>query len=405
MQLSTFIFTRASLIAVATFCSLARANDPEPIQLGFLEVRPTLDTNVTPLGSTWLPNGEEENAELLVFKPRLAAFASDGKNQFSSSLEILNGNYSTRQADNFVDFRVENTARVPLDERNVVKLRSELFNTHETLNSSFRKGDAPVPNRFTTSTVNGSYEYATSKGKGRMVLDSGTFAKTYTNNPALDFRSHEDFNWGSTFYVRVLPGTDMVMRYRFKDVNYLDGRANLAANIEERDNTETNAYLGATWEAPARVPGKLKIASGFNDTAIEAFRAESSSARWETNVRWEPLEDSIVLLNADRIKREGSGLDTLMNTTSLRGSWEYLWTGRLKSAIAGNYSDDTYLDTNRTVEGLGLKLRMDYAYSNWLNMFVAVGRDEKRSAFNDFNFTQRTFMLGVTATLEHLWGW
>jgi hypothetical protein len=37
-------------------------------------------------------------------------------------------------------------------------------------------------------------------------------------------------------------------------------------------------------------------------------------------------------------------------------------------------------------------------------MFVAVGRDQRKSVLDHFNFTQHTFMLGVTATLEHLWG-
>jgi hypothetical protein len=412
LQRLKLTFVPATFIAFALSGASAWAKEPsaqtkapEPIQIGFLEVMPTIDTNVTPLGSTWLPNGEEENAELLLFKPRLAASASDGKNQFSSTLEILNGNYSARGADNFVDLRFEGNAKIPLDQRNLIKLRSEFFNTHETLGTAFRKGNSSPLDRFTISTVNGSYEYATRNGKGRLVLDTGTYAKAYSENSALNYRNHEDYNWGSTFSLRVLPGTDMVMQYRFKTVNYLNDRAQRSASIWERDNQEINTYLGATWEAPAKIPGKLKIASGFKDTVVDANYADFNSAKWETNVRWEPLKDSIVTFNADRIKREDFGMNTVMDTTSIRYSWEYLWSGRLKSAIAGNYSGDTYILARRKDEGLGLKLRMDYAYSTWLNMFVSVGHDQKKSVVNQFNFTQHTFMLGITATLEHLWGW
>ncbi len=381
------------------------ATEPAPIQFGFLELQPSIDTKVTPLGNTWLPNGEEEEAELLVFKPRLAAFASDGKNQFSSTLEILNGNYSATAAENFVDLRFEGTARLPLDQQNVVKLRSEFFNTHENLGAAFRRGQSAVPQRFTTSTVNGSYEYSTRQGRGRLVLDTGTYTKNYLDNVALSFRNHEDYNWGSTFSLRVLPGTEMILQYRFKDVDYLDDRNRLTSDIWEQDNKESNTYLGATWEAPAKIPGKLKIASGFRETAVNAWRADSNSAKWETNVRWEPLRDSVVTLNADRIKREETGMFSTLDTTNLRYSWEYLWSSRLKSAIAGNYSGNTYQNSNRKDEGLGLKLRMDYAYSTWLNMFVAVGHDQRKSVLDNFNFSQHTFMLGITATLEHLWGW
>jgi hypothetical protein len=399
--LATFRF-----IACAISCAPAWATEPAPIQLGFLELQPSIDTKVTPLGNTWLPNGEEEEAEFLLFKPRLAAFASDGKNQFSSTLEILNGNYSATGAANFVDLRFEGNARLPLDQQNVVKLRSEFFNTHENLGTAFRKGQSAVPQRFTTSTVNGSYEYSTKQGKGRLVLDAGRATKNYLDNVTLSFRNHEDYNWGSTFSMRVLPGTEMVLQYRYKDVDYLDDRNRLTASIWEQDNKESNAYLGATWEAPARiVPGKLRIASGFRETAVNAWRADSTSAKWETNVRWEPLRDSVVTLNADRIKREETGMFSTLDTTNLRYSWEYLWSGRLKSAIAGNYSGNTYQHSNRKDEGLGLKLRMDYSYSSWLNMFVAVGHDQRKSVLDNFNFSQHTFMLGITATLEHLWGW
>jgi hypothetical protein len=385
-------------------CAPARAIDSAPIQIGFFEVQPSIDTDVTPLGEMWLPNGEEEEAEFLLFKPRLAAFASDGKNQFSSTLEILNGNYSTPDAANFIDLRFASSARLPLDEQNLVKVSSEFFNTHENIDTAFRNGQSSAPQRFTTSTVNGSYEYTTAQGKGRLVLDAGRYAKNYTDNAAMGFRNHEDYNWGSTFSWRVLPGAEMVLQYRFKDVDYLDDRNRLTANIWEQDRAETNAYFGATWEAPAIIPGQLKIASGFKETSIDAVLAEAISAKWETNVRWEPLEHSVVILNADRIKHQETGMFSTQKTTNLRYSWEYLWSSRLKSAVAGNYSGNTWEYSNRKDEGLGLKLRMDYAYSSWLNMFVAVGHDERRSVFGDLNFTQHTFMLGVTATLEHLLG-
>lgn len=394
-----------AFIACAICCAPAWAIDTGPIQLGFLELQPSLDTKVTPLGNTSLPNGEEESTELLLFKPRLAAFASDGKNQFSSTLEILNGNYSATAAANFVDLRFEGNARLPLNRQSLIKLRSEFFNTHENLDAAFRNGKRAVPQRFTTSTVNGSYEYTTTGGNARLVLDAGTYTKNYTDNVALSFRNHEDYNWGSSFSLRVLPGTEMVMQYRYKDVDYLDDHVRLTASIWEQDNEETNTYLGATWEAPARIPGKLKIASGFKETAVNATRADAISEKWETNVRWEPLRDSVVTLNADRTRRDETGMLATLDTTNLRYSWEYLWSSRLKSAIAGNYSGNTYARTNRKDEGLGLKLRMDYAYSSWLNMFVAVGHDQQKSVLEHFNFTQHTFMLGITATLEHLWGW
>jgi hypothetical protein len=411
LQTSKSTFTPFTFFACAIFCAPACAIDPawaidpEPIQIGFLELQPSINTKVTPLGSTWLPNGEQEEAEFLLFKPRLVAFASDGKNQFSSTLEILNGNYSAPGAANFVDLRFEGTARVPLDQQNLLKLRSEFFNTHENLDAAFRKGNSAGPQRFTTSTVNGSYEYTTTGGMGRVVLDAGSYTKTYTDNTALSFRNHKDYNWGSTFSLRVLPGTEMVLQYRFKNVDYLDDRKRLTASIWEQDHNERNAYLGATWVAPAIVPGELRIVSGFKETAINAWRADAFSAKWETNVRWEPLRDSVVTLNADRVKREETGMFTTLDSTNLRYSWEYLWSSRLKSAVAGSYSGNTYQHSNRKDEGLGLKLRMEYTYSRWLNMFVAVGHDQRKSVLDNFNFTQHTFALGITATLEHLWGW
>ena len=403
--MSIAVSRSAVFLALAISGSFAWAYDVEPIRVGFLEVKPTLDTNVTPVDSTWLLNGEEESEEFLLFKPRLAAFVTDGKNQFSSSLEILNGNYSARGVDSFVDTSFEGAARFALGRRNLIKLHGEFFNTHEKLDTAFKNGSSSLPERFTTSTISSSYEYATPQRNGRIVIDVGTFTKNYTNTNAVSYRSHEDYNWGSSFFLRVLPGTDMVMQYRFKNVDFLNDRDKLSASVWERDNRQSDKYLGATWEAPAAIPGKLKIASGFKAVTTIADYANANSARWETNLRWEPLRDSIFTVNADRTRREDTGMATITDTTSIRYNWEYSWSYRLKSAVVGNYSGNTYLRAHRKDEGLGLKLRMDYAYSNWLNMFVAVGHDQKRSVLDSFNFTQHTFMLGVSATLEQLWSW
>lgn len=395
-------------VAALTLGASAAHAIEEPIKLGFLEVVSALDARVTSTGNLRLLNGEELNSELQLFKPRVSAFASTGATRLATVLEIHNGNYTAPGAQNFVDWKLQSSANTELTPQSHVKVRAEVFNTHEGMSNAFSRGGSTEATRFTTSSLNTSYQYGSDANRSRWVLDAGSFAKRFTDNEDTNAGAarpnEEDFNWSSTFHFRVLPGMHMHLQYGFKDVDYIEDALRPAAFVNAMDRQESHTYLGATWEATPHLIGKLRIASGYKEVAIAATRSAAHSNSWETQLRWEPLKNSLFTLKADHSivqhDRSSYGLDSL----NVKYNWEYSWSHQLKSTVAGTYSDNADLQSNRKEQGLGLKLHLDYAYTTWLNMFVAVGHDQRRSQHNGFNFSQQTVLFGIAASLERLLG-
>jgi hypothetical protein len=393
------------LVLLALASSPTLAIEPEPIKLGFLEVKPALDTKLTPFGSTTLLNGEQLKSDFLLVKPRITAFAAKGNKQLSTSFEILNGSYSASGAAPFIDWKVDGAVRAEPMPQHVVKVRAELFNTHEAVGAAFRNS-ADDAARFTLSTLNTSYEFGNQNDLGRLVLDATTFVKNHEESLANPRRNQKESNWGSTYHLNVLPGTTMQLQYRSKGTAWFDDTLDLAGSTSAITDysQEAFAYVGASWETEARLAGKLKVVSGYKQTAVDGQRNRAHSNSWETNVRWRPMTGSVVTFNADRTIREQNGPQSAIDMLHFRYNWEYQWSHQLKSSIAGNYTGKTRLQTNKKEEGLGLKLKMEYAYTNWLNMFITAGHDQHRNANNGFSFSQQSIMLGVAASLEKLLG-
>lgn len=393
-------------IALAVGAPAALAIE-EPIKLGFFEVVPALDAKVTPTANLRLLNGEELNSELQLFKPRVSAFASTGSTRISTALEIHNGNYTAPGAENFVDWKLESAANIEVTPQNQLQVRAELFNTHEGLGNAFSLGGPTEAKRLTTSSLTTSYQYGSDADRSRWVLDAGTFTKRFIDpdnkNAAKPGPDEEAFNWSSTLHFRVLPGTQMQLRYGFKDVDFVEDALHPSEYVNAMSRQETHTYVGASWEAAPALLGKLRIASGYKAVAIAA-RSPAHSNSWETNLRWEPVKHSLFTLKADHSvveqNRGQSGFDSL----NLKYNWEYSWSHQLRSTLAGTYSDNADLRSRRKEQGRGLKLHLDYAYTTWLNMFVAVGHDERRSRMGGFDFRQQTVMLGIAASLERLLG-
>src|SRR5690606_19186703 len=153
---------------------------------------------------------------------------------------------------------------------------------------------------------------------------------------------------------RLLPGADLQMQYRARDIDYVSDRGNGTAGTAI-DRREVFTYLGASWEPKIAGMGMLRLVSGYKQTDNGAPQAIADTATWETNLRWQPLEGSTLTLAADHSLRERYGLDRQDSTNNYRYNWEQRWAGQLKSTLAGSYSRSVNASTRRKNQGLGVK--------------------------------------------------
>lgn len=395
----------AAALALGLAVPSAHAVDYSGFRVGAVALVPDFDTQVKSAGSVRLPNGEEENADLLLFNPRVTARVGSQRRQFSSTVEVQNGNYSAAGNAGYVDWKLENMARFTLDGARSIKLRTENFNTHEGAGKAQVPDEEYAPARFTTSIFDTSYEQALWGKRGKLVLDAGTFAKQYIDaEQRVDFHDQEDNYFGSSLRFHILPGANLHLRYREREIEYIDLDGPLGSELEASMNRrEVLTYVGASWEPGFDIFGDLKIASSYTQTENQAGRALADTTTWTTDVHWQPLTASTVTFATGRTFREQLGRGSLESISSYRYNWEYQWARRLKTTLAGSYSHKVNDSTQRENEGVGFKLRFDYAYSAWVDMFLALGHDRRETSGN-ISFNQQTVMLGIAASLDRFLG-
>jgi Uncharacterized protein conserved in bacteria (DUF2320). len=388
--------------ALAVAAPRVSAIEYEPLHFGALEVIPDFNTSVTPTGSVLLPNGQEEDSELLLFKPRVTAVVSGGQHRFSSSFEVHNGNYSAPGSTGYFDWKLENQARLQFDGGRSLRFRTENFSTHEGAGTTNVPKDGREPARFATESFDTSFEQSLWDRRGQLVLDAGSFSKTYlTGAESGNFTNRQDRYVGGSFRYRLLPGADLQMQYRARDIAFeaaFDPEA-----FAPVDRREVFTYVGALWEKSLDLLGKVRLSSGYKQTDLQASTPLADTATWETNLRWQPLEASIVNLAADHSVRDMPGPFGDSTSSSYRYNWEHQWAKQLKTTLNGSYSENVDTSTRRADTGMGLKLRLDYAYSRWVDMFIALGHDRRKTG-SAVSFSQGTFMLGIAASFDRLFG-
>jgi hypothetical protein len=383
------------LFACATMPALAV--DLDPFNIGVFKVTPDFKAKVTPSGSTTLFNGAEETAELLTFKPKITALASQDGRELSSTFEVQNGNYSAGRLDNFLDWRFENALGLQLGPQGRVRLRTELFDSHESDDDAF---NPTTSQHFTASTVSTSYEHSAWAGRARLQVNAGSSSKDYMDSARSNsLQDHEAAQFGSEFRFRLLPGADMLLKYQTRDIKYL---STPSLSSLPRRSSEVLSYIGGTWEGSAGFTGDWRIASGYRQTTVKTLHPEPGTSVWETRVRWQPLQAGIVTFDADR--SFGGSFGNNPDVSSYRYNVEYQWAPLLKTTLAGSYSSKTWGRSAREEQGMGLKMRMDYAWSSWIDMFVSVGHEQRWSPQNNFSFSQQSLMLGVAASLDRFFG-
>lgn len=384
-------------LILASIATPALAIDFEPFQVGAFRVVPDFNSKVTPSGSSLLLNGEKETAELLTFKPKVTATTSFDGRDFSSMFEVQNGAYSAGRLDNFIDWRFENAFGMNVGEKGRVTLRTELFDSHESANDAFRPQAAT--RYFSASGVNASYERSAWAGRAKLSFDAGTSEKDYMNDAINNtFRDQAATQVGSELKLRVLPGADMLLKYHTRDIKYM----NMPGFATLPTRNEALSYVGGTWEGKVGLAGNWKVASGYRQTSVQSFDADPGTSAWETRVRWQPLEQGIVTFDADR--SFGNGFNNRPDISSYRYNLEYQWARPLKTSLGGTWSRKTWDALAREDEGLGLQMRMDYAWSSWVDLFVSVAHEQRYSPQNRFDYKQGSLMMGVAASLDRLFG-
>lgn len=394
---------KTGLLAGIVVCSSTGvfAIEPEPIQLGGLDLIPTLNVDASRTDNMFLANSNKVDSKLYVISPRLEAIIDDGRNVFSVAGEVNDGDFSATSEDDYTDWRLDANAHLEMDVRNSFDFNAGLFSTREMRGTGFSQGGflPTTPDEYEETVYGASYQYGTNDSFGRLVLGVDTLDKTYDNNRLTTrFRDREDESFVGTFYLNISPRTDILFEYTGTDVDYTTDPVVAAGAGDSLDSDETYAYVGVSWEATAKTTGTIKVGRGEKDFS-DADRRDEDGSAWEANLQWEPLTYSVFNLTAVSGYGEATGVGDALNTENYSLNWQHSWSDSLSSTINIYSSDDEYLGSTRNDEIDTLTFRLDYSARRWLDFYVSVARDEHQSSFATYEYKENVVALGFSLSL------
>lgn len=394
-------FVAAGAGVVAVGAASVFALEPQAIEVGIVDVIPELHTSVEHTDNMFRDEDDTVSSTISLVTPRVTARVTDGLQLFTTTFELLRGDYSATDVDDYTDWRLAALADMEINVRNKLQLEAEYFNTHEVRGTGFSQGGVftPVPDKFDAKTLAAQYQFGADTARGRIVIDADRYEKDYTNNDLTTrFRGRVDGGLSGTFHLGMLPRTDILFQYVARDVNYVNDPIEGIDTEDRLDSEEQYGYVGVTWEATGKTSGTLKAGYGKKDFA-DPDRTDSSGPSWDAALRWEPRTYSIVELSAGRAFGEPTGIGSGMDTVRYGIDWEHQWSGRIKSTLALTRNDDDYIDSPREDRIRDLSARIDYSVDTWLDVFAGASHDERRSPLPGFSYEQNVLRVGFSASL------
>lgn len=391
------------LLAGAVFCSGTGtfAIEPEPIQIGGLDLIPTLNVDASRTDNMFLSNSDEVDSELYVISPRLEAIIDTGRNVFSVAGEVNDADFSATSEDDYTDWRLDANAHLEIDVRNTLDFNAGVFNTREMRGTGFSQGGflPTAPDEYEQTIYGASYQYGTNDSFGRLVLGVDSYDKSYENNRlTTQFRDREDENWTSTFYLNISPRTDILFEYNASDVNYTTDPVVVAGVGDSLDSDESYAYVGLTWEATAKTTGTIKVGRGEKDFS-DSDREKADGSSWDLALQWEPLTYSVFNISTSRKFDEATGVGDALETENYSLNWQHTWSDFVSTTVNIYSSDDKYLGSTRVDDVDNASFRLDFSARRWLDFYVSVSRNELQSSFTTFGYEENVVALGFAISL------
>lgn len=340
------------------------------IQVGLGYNDNVASSNINPIGSL-----------IQFYRPEIVGEVKSGSDRFTLSYHGNYGRYANSSADDYDNHEVWLAG----DKYFTSRARVGWGVGH--LQSTDARGSTDVgvlsePNRWHAPVVRAIGAYGAKDAIGRIEVEASMTQKRYENNLAQTQINDADLGMLSgRFFYRVMPKTSLVFELRNSSSNYILSTSN-------RDNTETRAYVGATWDITDKTSGTVKVGPASKKFKSSLY-SDSTRASWEASVRWMPLTYSSLDLMAMRAPSDSTGQGDYLQNTSTTLIWNHRWTNAFSSrASVGSFGTDYVNDpradeiTNYSLGGyldVGKNLRLSVDYTRSLRSSNQANNDYRRN--------------------------
>lgn len=365
---------------------------PQSVQLGdtpfylapYVGLAAGYDDNVV------LSSVNTRQSTLYILSPALILEARDGSKVFRSAYTGQYGRYPQSDDDDYIDHSWRNTFDVAMADRLYGRVGYDHIRGHDPRGSTDRTVQAN-PDKYKLNSVNATVAYGAPGADGRIEVYYGYGSKTYVNNRNTTVGSDRDTQeWGSAFYLRVMPRTYAVVEVRQTDQSYKLTGSPL--------NSEENRILaGVTWEASAATSGTVKV--GRLEKKFDSDLPKFSGTAWEALVTWSPRTYSKFDFYTARYPTESTGQGSFILADATGVSWKHAWTSLFSTDLALRYQKDEYQSNPRKDDTKSFAARMGYKFRPWMTLGGEWMWTQRDSNQNNNDYDKNLFLLTATVSL------
>lgn len=338
-------------------------------------------------------NGNVKSSSFTVLSPYLRMESNPGRHKFEATLRLDEGRYWSSRSDDYTDYSFLANGDMVFSGRAGLTMRVGAVHGHEARGSTDRPTSLH-PDEYDNYGADGIFRYGASGARGRIEVDTGRYARRYTNNRQFTAASDRDTSqFGGTFYWRVAPRTELLVQAQRRWIDYQ------AANSTQ-NSSEDRFYLGAKWDATAATTGYAKFGKQRKDFE-SALLPDQTDSSWDVGVRWSPRTYSVFDFSTSRQTVESTGIGNFTDSKRYGVIWNHAWNSRLRTQALVNYFDDDFIRSvpARVDKTTQLGAKVFYDFRRWLRFGAEYTYWDRGSSLSTFEYRRNVFLLTMGVTL------
>lgn len=341
-----------------------------------------------------LTTDNEESSSFSIIEPGVKFLAEPASQRHELTYRLRRGDYFSSREDDFTDHFVGIRSGWDLNTRHRLGFQYDFARTHNsrggneaTLGQEYSK--------YNTNDVNFGYSFGAQEAQGRINVNLGWGDKSYRNlRNTTQYQDWEEVRFDTSFLYRVMPKTSLVFEVLANDRDY----DITAPGRSSRDSKHYFAYVGATWDATAKIQGRAKLGyqnKDFNDSSREDF----DSISWDIGLSYDIKEYSTVSLDSNRKATDPDGAGDYIDASNYRLNWDHDWSSFVSTRLTASLLNEDYSGSVREDDTESYALNLNYDFKRWLTFTIGARHENRDSSLANFDYDQDVFYFVVQGVM------
>jgi hypothetical protein len=375
-------------LAVAPWQLGAWAMDPQKIELGPVNLTPTLEISERYDDNFRTLDRDEESAWITSVKPTLL-FTRETRNtgyQFEYSADSQT--YLDHASANHVDHDANLRGAWAFDARN--RLDGTL--TYRRGEDTADTADDRENDKYTQQGGRLKYSFGALSAMNQLELGGGYVQQRYRNGGGInDDKERNTSNVVGTWFHRLGGSTRGLVELSYADYDYLDAAY--------RNSKGTRVLVGIDRDVSAKLSGMARV--GYERKDFDSSTSNDyGSGTWEVGMDYKPRDYSVFSVNLRRAFDEGDDGANTVHVTSSRLGWRHTWSPFFATDTHVRHAERDYLGTGGRQDKLNSAgAELIYTATRWAEVSLGYQRWDNDSNVASEEYVRNIYLLSVKFTL------